>query len=592
LGAPNTIFLGNPITGSTNCGTLPKCYDAGAIRLDNTGSTAVTVSNVVVDDHSSLSGGKTFSLWGSFTVPAGQSVILTQNPPGNNPSFINFDTSSFPPNCSPPLTVAPTVTFTIGGVNTKLTDSTHVLDTGGIDRGGCTPKQNESIQWRPIGASGSNAAKLTLGPASTTQMVGQPVTETATLLDGGGIGLPNAQVNFAVTSGPDVGKTGSAFTNASGQASFTYTGAVTGTDTVVASVTTVGSFSSNAASVIWSNGGTPTPTTTPGPVHFSNLHVNDTANAANWSLQTNLQAGNVQYGDRGYTFAGVPAAVASAVWIRTANSSRAYTGNPLVTFDIDQQAIIYVALDTRLAKPSWMDSTWINSGLTLTDNQASGQNTFALYEKIFAAGTVSLGPNDSGSTGVNMYTVIAAGTGGGGGTPTPTPTATATATPSPTPTATSTPTATPTGTPTPVQLSNLHVNDTTNAASWSLQTSVQTGAVQYGDRGYTLSSVPAGLVGAPWIRTANGSKSYTGNPIVTFTISQQATVYVALDTRLAKPAWMDASWTNTGLTLTDNQASGSNTFTLYAKTFAAGQVSLGPNDNGNTGVNMYTVIVQ
>src|SRR5262249_25751259 len=123
-------------------------------------------------------------------------------------------------------------------------------------------------------------------------------------------------------------------------------------------------------------------------------------------------------------------------------------------------------------------------------------------------------------------------------------------------------------------------------------TNLQVGAVQYGDRGYTVASVPAGLVGAAWIRSAMGSKAFTGTPLVTFTINQAATVYVALDTRLAKPAWIDGTWTPTGLTLTDNQGAGSNTFGLYSKVFAAGPVVLGPNDNGNTGVNMYSVIVQ
>ena len=80
---------------------------------------------------------------------------------------------------------------------------------------------------------------------------------------------------------------------------------------------------------------------------------------------------------------------------------------------------------------------------------------------------------------------------------------------------------------------------------------------------------------------------------VSFTINQSATVYVVLDTRLTtKPSWLDATWTLTGLTLSNNEAAGSNTFVVYSKTFPAGQVVLGPNDNGSTGVNMYSVIVQ
>ncbi len=153
-GSPQTLFLGGTVPGQAACGTLTVCYDAGGIRLDNPGTTPVTVDGVSVDVHSSVTGGKVFSnLWGSFTVPAGQSVVLTENPPASNPGYDNFDTSGYPSTCTP-VTVAPTVTITIGGVPTTLSDSTHVLDTGGIDPGTCSPSHNESIQWRPIGSAG------------------------------------------------------------------------------------------------------------------------------------------------------------------------------------------------------------------------------------------------------------------------------------------------------------------------------------------------------------------------------------------------------------------------------------------------------
>ena len=255
-GSPNIIFLGNPVYGSTVCGSLPHCYDAGAIRLDNTSSSDIPIDSVSVDDHSSLPGGKVFNLWGSFTVPAGKSVILTENPPNNNPSYDNFDTSGAPKGNCTALTVAPTVTITVAGVPTTLVDSTHVLDTNGIDTESCSVQQNESIQWRHIGAPGVKTATLTLSPATVTQSVGQKVTETATLLDGGGSGLANATVNFTVTSGPNAGQTGSAVTDNTGQASFTYTDTGAGTDIVVASVATaytVGPMQSNQTSVLWAN---------------------------------------------------------------------------------------------------------------------------------------------------------------------------------------------------------------------------------------------------------------------------------------------------------------------------------------------------
>ena len=256
-GSPGTIFLGGTVPGQTACGTLTVCYDAGAIRLDNNTAAPIAVSSVSADLHSSIPGGKLFSnLWGSFTVPAGESVILTENPPANNPGYDNFDTSGYPANNCTPVTVAPTVTITAGGLATTLADSGHVLDTGGIDAGYCPPKHNESVQWQPIGVAGTGHATLSLGPATTTQFTGQQVTETATLTDGTGAGLPHATVNFTVTSGPDAGLTGTAVTDANGKASFSYPGAGDGEDTVVASVTTVGSFKSAATRVMWTDDST------------------------------------------------------------------------------------------------------------------------------------------------------------------------------------------------------------------------------------------------------------------------------------------------------------------------------------------------
>src|SRR5436190_10898733 len=66
----------------------------------------------------------------------------------------------------------------------------------------------------------------------------------------------------------------------------------------------------------------------------TNLSVQDTANAADWSIQSNLQSGNVQYGDRAFTFTNVASVVAGADWIRTANDSKAFTGTTLVTFTV------------------------------------------------------------------------------------------------------------------------------------------------------------------------------------------------------------------------------------------------------------------
>jgi hypothetical protein len=244
-GSPNTTFLGNPVPGQAACGSLTVCYDTGAIRFDNPGWFPVTVNRVDVDIHSSISGGKYFTnLWGAFTVPAGKSVILAANPPATNPSYDNFDTSGYPPNICTPVTVAPQVLVTIGGTTTALLDTTHVLDTDGIDRGFC--HQNESIQWRPIGTgtTGSHDGSVALDSATPNVMAGIPYTATATVLDSGGFGLANVQVQLKAIGGPDSGTTWTAVTGANGNASFTYMPAGTGQDDLLATVTTVGSFTS------------------------------------------------------------------------------------------------------------------------------------------------------------------------------------------------------------------------------------------------------------------------------------------------------------------------------------------------------------
>jgi alpha-galactosidase len=139
-------------------------------------------------------------------------------------------------------------------------------------------------------------------------------------------------------------------------------------------------------------------------------------------------------------------------------------------------------------------------------------------------------------------------------------------------------------------ISGLTVSDPANAASWSVQSNLQAGAAQYGDRAFTLTAVPAALRGAQWVRTANGSKAATADPLVTFTISQQATVSVAVDTRIGRRPWMDASWADGGTHLTNSEST-PKTFEVFQRTFPAGRVTLGPNGGTSGGSSMYTVVV-
>ena len=235
-GAPNVVYIGTP-----------SPLDAGAIRLDNNTDAPMPVDNVTVDLGRP---GPVYSLWGSFLVPAHGSVILTQTQP------FNFDTSDDPiVGCGGTLTPGdprvPRVTVTIAGVGTTYFDTGHILDTGGFD---LACRGNESLQWRLIGTTGINAnGDFLLSPPTGTSQLGQPYTVTASVTDGTGQPLANVSVRFTVTAGPNRTRTGTATTDPSGHASFTYTSTIAGTDTIQATITNAsgGTSTSNPVTVTW-----------------------------------------------------------------------------------------------------------------------------------------------------------------------------------------------------------------------------------------------------------------------------------------------------------------------------------------------------
>jgi len=85
---------------------------------------------------------------------------------------------------------------------------------------------------------GVSVTGLSLVPLSATNNVGVSHTLTATVTDLLGNGVPGIPVNFAITAGPNVGLAhGPVNTDANGQATWTYTSASSGTDTIVATAT-------------------------------------------------------------------------------------------------------------------------------------------------------------------------------------------------------------------------------------------------------------------------------------------------------------------------------------------------------------------
>jgi len=235
LGSPNVNFIGDP-----------GAWDAGAVRLDNPTSSPISIDSVVVD---LARPGPTFNLWGAFSIPANGSAILTET------ANFNFDTSDFAiSGCGVFATTnAPTVTVTIGGIPSTLTDTGHVLDTGGFD---AVCLGNESLQWRAIGGIGAGTigGSCAFSPPTRVVKIGKTAVAEARVLDAAGSPLANVEVDFTVTAGPNAGTTGKAFTNTRGVAKFVYVSPVGGTDTVQGSVPNLsgGAFScSNNETVTW-----------------------------------------------------------------------------------------------------------------------------------------------------------------------------------------------------------------------------------------------------------------------------------------------------------------------------------------------------
>lgn len=262
-GSPNTVFIGD----------AQDTFDDGAIRLDNTTANPITVQDVSVSIHNP---GESFDLWQPFTIPPGDKAIVAQT------AFQNFDTSDFPvqgseigATCSQPAAGSnspPQITITLAdGSHQTFSDTGHILDTGGIDSAYCNPdgtansdgSNNESLQWRPVGTTGSTTqgGSFTLSPSSgqtgggpLTAATGTQFTLTANLMDASGLlPLSDVALNFTVVSGPNAGLTGQAVTDDSGDASFSYTSAAAGTDVIEASAPNAsgGSFTSNPVSVTW-----------------------------------------------------------------------------------------------------------------------------------------------------------------------------------------------------------------------------------------------------------------------------------------------------------------------------------------------------
>lgn len=134
------------------------------------------------------------------------------------------------------------------------------------------------------------------------------------------------------------------------------------------------------------------------------LAVNDTENSGDWSIQQNLQVGDVVYGDRAYKFTQVPQELTGCEWIRTACDSKIYSSDE-ASFTAKSDITVYTGLDTRATSiPDWLNS-WTSTGKTLVSDNSSVE--YNLYRKDFTANSlVTLGTNGASASLVNYVVIV------------------------------------------------------------------------------------------------------------------------------------------------------------------------------------------
>src|SRR2546428_7605941 len=236
-----TPWVGSPRTSFEGCSPAASCvYDAGAVQVYNGSGSTVHVDAVVVAIDTCV-----YSGWPSASLLSGHSFIVTQlqsgavsgcihNSPPNSmdTSDVGPNNSSYTGNCAPNH-IIPTVDVTIDGTTTHYIDSGQVLNTGGIDMGDCVG--NESTQWTIPGNPPCHNSALTLAPATQSHPVFTTAAVTATFT-ACAQPLANAAVDFAVTAGPNAGRTGSGISDGPGQGPLSYSSRHVGRDAVLASI--------------------------------------------------------------------------------------------------------------------------------------------------------------------------------------------------------------------------------------------------------------------------------------------------------------------------------------------------------------------
>lgn len=118
-----------------------------------------------------------------------------------------------------------------------------------------------------------------------------------------------------------------------------------------------------------------------------------------------MAVGAKLYIDRTYTaMSPLPTSLQGLTYIQTANNDKSRRTTTLMSFDVNQPAIVYVAHDDKIARPAWLSSNYTNTNLDLVSTD--GAKKFSVFSRSVAAGKVSLGDNGDNPAGQSMYVVL------------------------------------------------------------------------------------------------------------------------------------------------------------------------------------------
>ncbi|MDG5814309.1 T9SS type A sorting domain-containing protein [Chitinispirillales bacterium ANBcel5] len=143
---------------------------------------------------------------------------------------------------------------------------------------------------------------------------------------------------------------------------------------------------------------------------IENLLIYEVSHGANWNIRSGIQNGQTVFGDRDFTFADVPDALAGEEWIQTAMNSRSNTSlSEYAEFSAKEEVSIYIAHSDRVEeKPDWLSEYDLTDMVVTVQEDATTQRTLSVYQKTVSENEqISLGINSNdGTTTSLMYFVI------------------------------------------------------------------------------------------------------------------------------------------------------------------------------------------